>query len=234
MLDRVNQILSQSADRISATLADLLPKLIALLIILLLAFLVAWLVKAMVRRSLGGMRFDQRMDELGFEAVSELSPARSPSLLIGAIAYWLIIVLGLLLGLRVFDPSLTDGLIGRLLSYLPELVAATLILMVGTFMARFLGRSVLISAVNMNIASARLLSLGVKWLVMVLAGAMALEHVGIGRQIVMMSFAILFGGIVLALALAVGLGSKDAVSRSLERQTSRLPEEETEKPLQHL
>lgn len=233
MWDRVNEILSQSADRISANLADILPKLIALLIIVLLAFFVAWLVKAMVRRSLGGVRFDHRLDELGLQAVAELSPMRSPSLLIAGIAYWLIIVLGLLFGLRVFDPSLTEGLISRLLGYLPELIAAALILMAGTFLARFLARSVLISAVNMNIASARLLSLGVKWLVMVLAAAMALEHLGIGRQIVRLSFAILFGGIVLALALAVGLGSKDVVSRSLERQTAKA-DEDIEKPLQHL
>ena len=73
----------------------------------------------------------------------------------------------------------------------------------------------------MQIQSARLLSIGVKWLVLVLAGAMALDHLGIGRQILLLAFGILFGGIVLALALAVGLGSKEMVSRSLERQIPR-------------
>jgi hypothetical protein len=95
-------------------------------------------------------------------------------------------------------------------------------------MARFLARSVLISAVNMQIQSARLLSLGVKWLVMVVSGAMALDHLGIGGEIVRLSFGILFGGIVLALALAVGLGSKDMVSRSWERQSGRAEEEPSE------
>jgi hypothetical protein len=47
---------------------------------------------------------------------------------------------------------------------------------------------------------------------------MALEHLGIGGRILTLAFGIAFGGIALALALAVGLGSKDAVSRSLERQ----------------
>lgn len=55
---------------------------------------------------------------------------------------------------------------------------------------------------------------------MVLTGAMALEHLGIGGDIVRLSFGILFGGIVLA-ALAVGLGSKEMVSRSWERQVDR-------------
>lgn len=74
---------------------------------------------------------------------------------------------------------------------------------------------------NLQIHWARLLSLGVKWLVMVLTVAMALEHLGIGGDIVRLSFGILFGGIVLAAALAVGLGSKDMVSRSWERQVDR-------------
>jgi hypothetical protein len=70
----------------------------------------------------------------------------------------------------------------------------------------------------MQIQGARLLSLGVKWLMLVLTAAMALEQLRIGRQILLLAFGILFGGIVLTLALAIGLGSKDVVTRSLERQ----------------
>jgi hypothetical protein len=111
-------------------------------------------------------------------------------------------------------------------------LAAAIVLALGSFAARFLGRSVLISAVNMRIQSARLLSLGVKWLILVLSGAMALEHLGIGGNLVTLSFGILFGGIVLALALAVGLGSKDMVSRSWEQQSPS--EKDTEEHVRHL
>jgi hypothetical protein len=67
----------------------------------------------------------------------------------------------------------------------------------------------------------------------VLTTAMALDHLGIGGKIVDLAFAILFGGIVLALALAVGLGSKDLVSRSLEQQTTA-KKEESEGQFRHL
>jgi ABC-type Na+ efflux pump permease subunit len=87
--------------------------------------------------------------------------------------------------------------------------------------------------VNMNLQYARILSAGVKWMIMVLAVAMALEHLGIGGRIVFLAFGILFGGIVLALALAVGLGSKELVTRSLERDGPRLPIE-SEEPFRHL
>jgi hypothetical protein len=89
----------------------------------------------------------------------------------------------------------------------------------GTIVARFLARSVLIGAVNLQIRSARLLSAGVKWLMLLLAWVLALEHLGIGRGLLTLAFGILFGGMVLALALALGLGSKDLVHRFLERQT---------------
>ena len=55
-----------------------------------------------------------------------------------------------------------------------------------------------------------------KWLVLVLTAAMVLDHLEVGRDIVALAFGILFGGIVLTLALAVGLGSRELVSRSLE------------------
>src|SRR4029077_19590677 len=96
-------------------------------------------------------------------------------------------------------------------------------LLVGNVVARFLARSVLIGAVNMNLQYARLLSAGVKWMVLVLVLAMALDHLAIGGGIVHLAFGILFGGIVLALALAVGLGSKEVVSRSLEREARKEP-----------
>ena len=108
-----------------------------------------------------------------------------------------------------------------MLGYIPNVVGAVVLLMLGNVIARFLSRSVLIGAVNMNLHYARLLSLGIKWLVLVLTAAMVLDHLSIGAAIVDLAFGILFGGIVLALALAVGLGSRDLVSRSLEREAAR-------------
>jgi len=89
---------------------------------------------------------------------------------------------------------------------------------------------VLIGAVNAKLTYARFLSLGVKWMVLVLTAAMVLDHLGIGGTIIELAFGILFGGIVLTLSLAVGLGSKEIVSRSLERTADRMPPHIPEKP----
>lgn len=232
MWEQLNAALQQSVNRVIAGVADFLPGVLALLLALLLSLPLAWIISRLVRRSLTTLRFDQRLSQWGFSAISEWSPSQSPTQLTSRLVYWTIVLLGLLVGLTALDASLTQGLATHLLAYLPNVFVAILVLMVGSFIARFLARGVLISAVNMQIESARLISVGVKWLILVLAAAMALEHLGIGGSIVRLAFAILFGGIVLALALAVGLGSKDVVSRTWERREQET--QETEERFHHL
>jgi hypothetical protein len=96
-------------------------------------------------------------------------------------------------------------------------VGAIILFIAGTLLARFLARTVLIEAVNARLQYARFLSVGVKWLVLVLTAATVLDHLEIGGTVVDLAFGILFGGIVLTLSLAIGLGSRDIVSRSLEK-----------------
>jgi hypothetical protein len=213
--------------------AGLLPGLIALLVALLAAAVIAAIAGFALRRSLKSARFDDRLAGWGLADLVEWSPRRSPALLLARAITWSILFAGFLIGMAAFDATLTSRLVMSLFAYLPNVIAAVLLLIFGAVIARFLARGVLIGAVNMNLPYAPLLSTGVKWLVIVLATTMALNHLGIGGRILDLAFGILFGGIVLALALAVGLGSKDLVTRSLERQANK-PAEELEEPFRHL
>lgn len=233
MWTHVNEVLNQAITRLTSTVANFLPGLLALLVIMFFTVIVAVVLRAMIRRSLERVRFDSRLDQWGFSALSEWSPGQSPSRLIARIAFWSTLGLGLLVGVSALDVRFTSTLAMQLLGYVPNVAAAIVVLAVGVVASRFLARSVLISAVNMQIQSARMLSLGVKWLVMVLTLAMALQQLRIGGPIVILSFAILFGGIVLTLALAVGLGSKEMVSRSWERHIDKT-ERDTEDHSPHL
>jgi hypothetical protein len=233
MWEQLHQAWSQSMDRIITGIAGFLPGVLALVIVMVLAVPIAWIASRLLRRSLEGMRFDERLRQLGMTTFANWSPSQSPAFLAERILYWMILLFGLLVGLMAFNAEWTSRLAVRAIEYLPNLVIALLVLAVGNLIARFLARGVLIGAVNMQLESARLISLGVKWMILVCAAAMALEHLGVGGSIVRVAFAILFGGIVLAMALAVGLGSRDVIARSWERRTEKSAEKPAP-PFQHL
>jgi hypothetical protein len=237
MWTQVQQALTESTTVLMTTLAKLLPGLVALIIAVLLSTLFGWMFAAIVRRVLRGFNFDERVADFGIADLSDWSPSRSPTLLLSRLIFWTLVLLGLLIGIAALDATLTSQMVVRVMATLPDLLTALLLLLIGQVLARFLSRGVLIGAVNMNVEYARFLSVGVKWLALVLSTAMALDHLGIAGRIVGLAFGILFGGIVLTLSLAVGLGSKDLVARSLEqrdRKAAEAGEQRSAQPFQHL
>jgi hypothetical protein len=231
---QIKEALAQSMARFLTRFASLLPGLVALIVAVLLSIIVGFILAFIVKRLLTSLQFEERLARWGFSSMAEWSPMNSPTLLVSRSIAFLVILAGFLIGLAAFDARWTSLLAQSVFAYIPNMVGAVLVLLFGGIMARFLGRSVLIGAVNMNLQYARLLSAGVKWLVIVLAVAMALDHLRIAPGIVELAFGILFGGIVLSLSLAVGLGSKDLITKSLERDARRSSTETMEDPLRHL
>ena len=227
MWHQMSGALHASISRVLSLLISILPGIfafaLALGIMIALGMFLSWL----LRRLLTAARFDERLARTA-TSIADWSPEHSPTALIGRFAFWGCVLMGLVIGILSLDVSYSSGgsaISISLLPYLTHSVGAILLLFAGSIIARFLARTVLIGAVNNQLQYARFLSMGVKWLVLVLTGAMVLEHLEIGGTIIALGFGILFGGIVLTLALAIGLGSRDLVTRSLERTA-----EKTEKP----
>jgi len=233
MWNQIREALYGATHRVLLGVASFLPGLLALVLAVLLSSLLGWLLGALVGVILRAVDFDKRLQKWGAAAWAEWSPKNSPTLLLRKTVTWTVVVLGWLVGLTAFGAGVTPQLIPHVVESLPNLGTSVVLVLLGFLLARFLSRAVLISAVNMQIQSARLLSLAIKWLVLVFAAAMALDHLHVGGDIVRLGFAILFGGIVLALALAIGLGSKEVVSRSWERQVQG-KSDSTEETLKHL
>ncbi len=233
MWQQVKQALDQSATGFMTRLAALLPGFVALIVAILISVVLAWIVGIIVRRALIGFQFDERLGRWGFSSAAEWSPRRSPTLLVSTVVTCVIVLTGVLIGIAAFNSDITSSLVRSIFAYVPNMIGALFVLVIGTIVARFVSRSVLIGAVNLNLSYARLLSMGTKWMVIVLTIAMALVHLRIAPGIVELAFGILFGGIVFALALAVGLGSSEIVSKKLERDT-KASAEMIEEPFRHL
>jgi len=218
MWEQVDRILRQATSRIVDQVADFLPGVVVSLVLLLAAVLFAVVVRVLLVRVLRGLEFDRRAEQWGLAGLASWSASSSPALALARATSWVIFFMGVLVSLTALNATIPSRLAMSVFEYVPHLLAALMILIGGGIMARLLARSALIGAVNMRIQSARLISLGVKWLVLLVAIAMALDHLGIGRSILPLAFGIVFGGVVLAAALAVGLGARGVVSRALEEQ----------------
>lgn len=217
MWAQIDGILRQATAQITDQVAKFLPGLLVALLLLLATILVAVLVRTLLLRALRGLEFDQWAERAGVATIIGWLAA-SPSQSLTRLAYWSVLILGVLVSLTALDASMPSRLALTVFDYFPNVLAALVILVLGSIAAQFLARSTLIGAVNMRLQSARLLSLIVKWLVLLVTVAMALDHLGIGRNVLLLAFGIVFGGIALAAALAVGLGARDAVRDAIARQ----------------
>jgi len=235
MWQEIESALHESIARVLTKVATLLPAVLALVLAVLISGLLGALLAYGLRLVLTALRFDERVRKGSTAGRLEWPMIQSPTVVIARLAFWGCVLVGLMVGVSAFASGYTNSDIMStfLFPYVTHLVGAVLIVLAGTIAARFLARSVLIGAVNIHLQYARLLSQGVKWLVLVLAAAMALEHLDIGGIIVELAFGILFGGIVLALALAVGLGSRDVVSRTFGQDFSQDPDESSTHKVVH-
>ena len=213
-----------------------LPHLVLSLLIVVLGLIVAWVLREVVSRGLRLVGFDRLGGRLGVStAIETVGGSRTPSNLAGYVVMWTVILVALLAGLSLLDTRWTSDMLGRLLGYVPRLLVAAFILLLGGIISRFLARGVLLAAVNAQMRAASVLAGLVRFLVMALAAVAALEELGIGQTTVMIAFGIVFGGMVLALAIAFGLGGRDLARDLLEGQLRRRrAEKEDEEGVRHL
>jgi hypothetical protein len=104
------------------------------------------------------------------------------------------------------------------------------ILIVGLLASKFAWRATLLAAVNANLRSARLLSGALRWLLIAITVAMALEQIGVAKTIMLTAFAIAFGAVMLGAAIAIGIGGGPVARRYFERQFPDPPAEGVASP----
>lgn len=214
---------------------DFVPNLLAMLVILLAGILIARIIKVTLVKFLTAIKFDSWSDRMGFTKLMRKGDLWSkPSAIIGGIVFWLLIIVTLMSGLNALQIPAIDLLVGQFFSYIPRLVSAAMIMIVGYVLSGFISRTVLITAANSGFHHAKLLAKAVSALLLVLIMAMVMEQLQIAPSIVIAAFSIIFGGIVVALAIAFGVGGIDAAKRVIENEAMTKREEETKDEIEHI
>ena len=234
MNDFFNQALLGPLELLGRQVLAELPYVLAMGIILLGGFFTAWVFGSLAERLFRMIGFDHLCDRLGVNAALLRGGVKTdPSRLIGRGIYWTVIVLASIAALGALNLTPINQFAQSLLAYVPHLVTAAVILLAGYFLSNFISQAVLIAAVNAGLPPARLIATCSRWGIQVLAGAMALEQLGIAQHIVVVGFGITWGGIVLAAAIAFGLGAADLAKGFLERRLVARSKSSTVDDLHH-
>jgi len=194
-----------------------LPVLLGALIILIVGWIVAKIIRSIVNGVLKVVRFDALADKAGISEVLRKGDLKiTARKVLSDLVYWLIIIMVLVMVANALGLPKASDVLSNLFAYVPKVIAALLILVVAMFLASFVSGIVRIAAGNANLPKPDLLTGISRWAIIIFAVTISLAQLGIAPLLVTTTFNIILGGIVLALALAFGLGGKDTAARYLE------------------
>ena len=235
MTEFLSQAIIGPLQVIGQHVLSVLPNILLMGLILLGGLTIGWLSGSLAERGLRIIGIDHLSDRLGINAALIRGGIKTdPSRLIGRALYWTVIVLATIAALRVLNLAPINQFAQSLLAYVPNFVTASVIMLGGFFLSNFTSRAVLIAAVNAGLPPARLIAAAARWGILLLAAAMGLEQLGIAQHIVVVGFGITWGGVVLAAAIAFGLGGKDLAKEYLERRVAGRSRSDITDDLRHL
>jgi small-conductance mechanosensitive channel len=146
---------------------------------------------------------------------------QSPVELVGGLVYWMLMMVFFMAAVNALGLQAASSFLNNMLLYFPRIFAAIFILVLGLLLANFISGLVKVGAVNFRWVKADLLGRVVRYVIIVITSAMALEELDIAPQIVTAAFIILFGSVCFALSLAFGLGCKDLVGKFISEQLEK-------------
>jgi hypothetical protein len=207
--------ISSSLQRFSDEFFEWLPRLLGALVLLVVFWLVAKAVRKLVAKALPSTGIDSavRSGKYG-EYVTRYASGFRPSAVIATLAFWFILLTGVLLALSTLGIAALSDAISAVVAYLPNIAAAIIIMVVAIAIAGVVAGA--IGKLMGDTALGKIAATMVPVLVITVAVFMALVQLRIATPIVTGLFYIVLGGIVLAAALAFGLGGRNAAQRLLD------------------
>ncbi len=212
IIDALNTALNDIIRKV----AGFLPNLISALLILLVGWIAAKAVEKLLERLLGALRIEQIAERRGVAAtLRELGIQRSLNALISRIVFWILLILFLVPALEALRLVYVSQLVSQLVTYIPNIVGAAAIFLVGLAIARLLAGSVAAAAKSAGLEYAPAIGMFVQYILTLIVIILSLAQLGIRTDILTNIFTVLIVSLGLAMALALGLGSRAVVGNIL-------------------
>jgi hypothetical protein len=212
-------IITEPFQKFYEKVIQFLPNFLTSVFILIVGLALGIILKNLLVRIFRIIGLDKVADRAGAAELMKKGGLKDTfSVLLARLIGWLTVIIFAGISMSSLKIPTVEKLLERFLLYLPNIFVAGLIILLGYLLGNFFGRAALIAAVNSGVRFSKFLSRFVKYTIFILSLTMALEQLGIGKETVIIAFTIIFGGIVLALAISFGLGGRDLAKEYLEKK----------------
>lgn len=203
-------------------IANFIPSLVGALLILVLGWIIAKIIRGAVTKLLKLLHFSTLADKSGISKVLSKGEVKvTASQVISGLAYWLVMIMVLAMVVNALGLTVASQLLEGLLGYIPKVIAALFVLILGLFLGNLVYGVVHTAASNADLPKPELLSNISKGAIILFAVTIFLQQLGIDPLLVSTTFNIFFAGLCLALSLAFGLGGRDMAARYLDELKQR-------------
>lgn len=212
-----NALVTEPIHAMLTQMMAYLPVLLGALFILIVGWLVAKAIRRMVDWLLTTVRFDILADKAGISEVLRKGNLKTTaSRVVSGLVYWLMMIMVLVMVANALGLPKASDILASLFAYVPKVIGALIVLVVAMFLANVVSGIVRTTAGNANLPQPGMLAGISRWTIIIFAVTISLTQLGIAPLMVTATFNIILGGIVLAFALAFGLGGRDAAARYIE------------------
>ena len=214
----VTTVVTDAWNAFAIKITAFLPELIGAIIIFVVGWIIARLLRLTMEKLLKLVRFDTATEKTGVKAFLKKGEiVKTPSEIVGTLVYWFIMILVLIASLDALGLPIVSDMLNSIFLYIPNVVAAVIVLVLGFLMGNLLAAVVRTAASNAGLKNAEGLGKLALYAIVFFSGAIALIQLGIGEEVVSSAFGLVFGAAALALALAFGLGGRDVAAEYLKR-----------------
>lgn len=201
------------------------PRLFVSLIVFIAGWIIGSVLGTLIERFFKSIDFDKFLEGLGLkELLSHADMKLNSGYFIGECVKWFTIIVFLVAALTVLNLTQVGDFLAQVLAYLPNLIAAALMLLFGAVIANFLQRTVVASAKTMGLPSAHLVGGLVKWAVWIFTILIALYQIGVASALIQTLFTGVIAAMALAAGLAFGLGGKETAADYLKKLRKEINE----------
>ncbi|MFH1655025.1 MAG: hypothetical protein ABH954_00225 [Candidatus Omnitrophota bacterium] len=210
-------IIAEPIQEMLTKAAGFVTNLIGALLILVIGWLIAKLIKTLANKILEILRFDVLAHKAGVAKILNKGGVKlTASQILCALVYWLVMIMVLVMVVNALGLTYASQLLEGVITYIPKVIAAMFVLVIGMFLGTIVSGMVRTAAMNANLPNPAILSGLSQYAIVIFAFMIALGQLGIATILVNTTFNIFFGAICLGLALAFGLGGRDAASKCIE------------------